>query len=329
LYARQRLAEAGEEDSTFEALTSWLAQLAEPFVTTPMSVPRKIRVQAAEQTGSLRIACEWTSEHHDERYVLLATALSVADANNGFLADARKVLRDALSQPQGSIQHRCAATDRLGWWAGFQGDFGEGISAANKALDMARRLDDPNLITNCLHTLGCVQQMAGLLDLALHNRTECVRLVRRLDQPIAATTCLAHLAWSLSLLGDQDRALELAEESLEISRARNATSRAAEALNVIGGIAIVQGGLDRAETAFREVLHTDAQYPHNLPTAIEGLAIVAAKRGQRERALRLYEEAQPMRRATGLVGDPYWLRQVTDALGLPDQTPYTSYSNNE
>jgi hypothetical protein len=36
-----------------------------------------------------------------------------------------------------------------------------------------------------------------------------------------------------------------------------------------------------------------------------------------------------MRRATGLAGDLYWLRQVTDALGPSDQTPYTSYSNNE
>jgi predicted ATPase len=329
LYARQRLAEAGEEDSTFEALTSWLAGLAEAFVSTPLSVPRKIRVQAAEQAGSLRVACEWTSAHHDERYVLLATALSVADANRGFLEDARKVLRAALSQPQGADEHRCAAKDRAAWLAGFQGDFGEGVAAATEALDIARRLGEPNLIVNCLQTLGCVQQMAGELDLALHNRTECVRLVRGLDQPIATATCLAHLAWSLSLLGEQDRALGLAEESLSICHSRNAVSRAAEALNVIGGIAIAQDSLDRAENAFREVLHTDAKYPHNLPTAIEGLAIVAARRGQQERALRLYEEAQPMRRATGLVGDPYWLRQVTDALGLPDQTPYTSYSNKE
>ncbi len=329
LYARQRLTEAGEEDSAFEALTDWLAGLAEAFVSTPLSVPRNIRVQAAEQTSSLRVACDWTSTHHDSRHVLLATALSVADANQGFLADARKVLRDALDQTEGSLRDRCAATDRAGWLAGFQGDFDEGIAAATEALDIARGLDEPNLVINCLQTLGCVQQMAGYLDLALRNRTECVRLVRELDQPIATATCLAHLAWSHSLMGEQDRAMQLAEESLAICRDRKAVSRAAEALNVIGGIAISQNALDRAENAFREVLHTDAKYPHNLPTAIEGLAIVAARRGQRERALRLYEEAQPMRRATGLVGDPYWQRKVTDALGLADQTPYTSYSNSE
>jgi predicted ATPase len=315
LYARERLTEAGERDQAFEALTVWLSSLAEAFVTSPLAVPRKIRVRLAEQTSSLRIACEWTSSRHDERYVLLATALAVADANHGFLADARKVLHAALGQPQGSPRHRCAAMDRASWYAGFQGDFTEGSEYALRALDIARDLGDQALILNCLRTLGCVQQMAGDFRSALDNRVECVRMVRDLDAPLATATCLAHLAWSKSLLGSQTDARALAEESLALCRSHRAVSLAAEALNVLGGIAVAQGDLDRAETAFREVLHTDAQYPHNLPTAIEGLAIVAAKRGQRERALRLYDEAQPMRRATGLVGDPYWLRQVTDALG--------------
>lgn len=316
LYARQRLAEAGEEDSTFEALTSWLAGLAEPFVTAPLEVPRKNRIQAAEQAANLRIACDWTSTHHDDRYVLLATALSIADANHGFLADARKVLHAALSQPQGSPRDRCGAMDRASWYAGFQGDFTEGVHAAEQALAIARELDEPALITNCLRTLACVQQMAGDLDAALDNRTECVRMVRELGNPMATATCLAHLAWSWSLNGDQPRARVLAEESLAICREHRAISRAAEALNVLGGIAIAEGRLDLAENSFREVLHTDTKYPHNRPTAIEGLAIVAARRGQRERALRLYHEAEPMRRATGLVGDPHWLRKVTAELEL-------------
>jgi predicted ATPase len=329
LYARQRLAECREEDSSFEALTSWLTDLAEAFVTRPLSVPRDIRVRAAEQIAGLRIACDWTSSQHDERYLLLATALSITDANRGFLADARTILAAALRQAEGCDRYRCAAVDRAAWYAGFQGDFTEGIRCAREALGIARRLADPPLIVNCLRTLGCVQQMAGELDLALDNRVECVRLVRELDEPIATATCLAHLAWSVSLAGDQRRAHTLAEESLNICHTHKATSRAAEALNVLGGIALAQKELDRAENAFREVLHTDAKYPHNLPTAIEGLAVAAAARGERERALRLYEEARPMRRATGLVGDPYWQRTVTDALGLADQIPYTSNSNSE
>ena len=108
----------------------------------------------------------------------------------------------------------------------------------------------------------------------------------------------------------------------------------AEALNVLGGIALTTGDLDGAENAFREVPHTNSKYPHNLPNAIEGLAVVAARRGEHERALRLYAEAQPTRRATGVIGDPYWQRKVSDALQVSDQrvsdqVPYTSNSNNE
>jgi predicted ATPase len=329
LYAGHRLAATGEVDTSFEALTSWLARLAEPFATMPLSVPHNIRKRTAEQAGSLRMACDWTSSHHDERYVLLATALAIAEANLGFLNDARKVLRDALAQPASVPRYRCAALDRAGWYAGFQADFDEGVTFASEALAIARHLDEPAVITNCLRTLGCVQQMAGLLEVALETRTECVRMARTLGHPLATASCLVHLAWSVSLMQDHEQARVLADESIAICREHKATSRAAEALNVRGGIALCLDDLDNAENAFREVLLTDGKYPHNRPTAIEGLAIVAARRGQRERALRLYEEARPMRRATGLAGDPFWIRQVTDALGLPAQVPYTSNSNSE
>jgi predicted ATPase len=316
LYGMQRLADAGETDIAFEALAGWLAGIAEVFVTAPMSVPREVRRQTAEQAGTLRVVCEWTGSSHDDRHILLTTALAIADANRGFVADARKVLRDALNQPQGEPRRRCAALDRAGWFAGFQGDFVEGIEHARQGLRIARELADPALITNCLTTLACVQQMAGELDLALRHRTECVEMVRDLGQPFATATCLAHLAWSMSLAGEQDHARRLAGESLAICREHSSANKAAEALNVLGGIALTTGDLDAAENAFREVLHTNSKYPHNLPNAIEGLAVVAAGRGERERALRLYEEAQPMRRATGVIGDPYWHKMATDALNL-------------
>jgi predicted ATPase len=316
LYGMQRLADAGETDDCFEALAGWLAGIAEAFVTAPMSVPREVRRQSMNQAGTLRVVCEWTESSNDHRHVLLSTALAIADANRGFVADARNVLRDALSQPQGEPRHRCAALDRAGWFAGFQGDFAEGIEHARQSLRIARELADPALITNCLTTLACVQQMAGELELALRHRTECVEKVLGLGQPFAAATCLAHLAWSMSLAGDQEHARSLAGESLAICREHKSVARSAEALNVLGGIALRTGDLDAAENAFREVLHTNSKYPHNLPNAIEGLAAVAAGRGERERALRLYEEALPMRRATGVIGDPYWRRVVTDALGM-------------
>ncbi|MET0134598.1 MAG: AAA family ATPase [Kibdelosporangium sp.] len=329
LYAWHQLTETGEVTGSFEGLTSWLVRLSEGWVDAPLSVAHPVRRRMSEQVTSLRMACVWTSAQHDERHVLLATALAIAEADLGFLADARKELREALSRTRGTPRHRCAALDRAGWYAGFQGDFSDGITHATAALEIARELGSPALITNCLRTLGCVQQMAGQLDLALRTRTECVRMVRRLGQPIATATCVAHLAWSLLLLDRPEPARALVEEGLAICRLRNIASRTAEVLTVAGAIALQGNDLDQAENAFREVLHIDRDYPHNRPTALEGLAIVAARRGQRERARRLYDEAQPMRRATGLVGDPFWLARVTDALSPPVQLPYTSNSNSE
>jgi predicted ATPase len=316
LYGMRRLADSDEAGSAFEALASWLAGIAEAFVTAPMSVPREVQRQTMKQAGTLRVVCEWTGSSHDDRHVLLSTALAIAVANQGFVTDGRKVLREALDQPQGQPGHRCTALDRAGWFAGFQGDFAEGIEHARQGLRIARELADPALITNCLTTLACVQQMAGELDVALRHRTECVEMVLDLGQPFAAATCMAHLAWSMSLAGDQVQARVLANESLAICRAHKSVTRSAEALNVLGAIAMKMGELDAAENAFREVLHTSSKYPHNQPNAIEGLAIVAAGRGERERALRLYEEAQPMRRATGVIGDPHWRNMVTNALNL-------------
>jgi predicted ATPase len=322
LYAMHQLTEQGEADSAFEALAGWLAGIANAFVTEPMSLPKDVRRMAASQSGTLRVVCEWTGSVGDHRHVLLSTALAVSYANYGFLAEARKVMRDAVEH-RGPPNQRCVALDRAGWYAGFQGDFAEGMSYAEEGLAIARTLSDPALITTCLTTLACVQQMAGHLDLALRNRTECLDMVRDLRQPFAEATCLAHLAWSLSLAGDQEHAHELATASLAICRERNSTTKTSEALIVVGGVALALDDLDAAENAFREVRHINAKYPHNLPTALEGLAVVAARRGEPERALRLYQEAEPMRRATGVIGDPFWEKQVTEALGLTDASHTT------
>ncbi|WP_125725834.1 tetratricopeptide repeat protein [Kibdelosporangium aridum] len=324
LYAMRRLTEADESTLAFDALTTWLTDLVSAFVTRPMSVPRAVHRQTTKQVESWRVACEWAASAGDPRHLAMAIGLAVAEANLGFIADARKVLRGA--SPDGTQEYRCTAMDRAAWFAGFQGDFAEALGYAEQSLAIARELADPALITNCLTTLACVQQMTGKLDLALTHRAECVRMVRELGQPHATATCLVHLAWSLLLDGDHARAHALASESLAICREIDSTTRTSEALNVLGAIALRRNDIDAAEQAFNEVLAAGPKYPHNLPNAIEGLAVAAVMRGDHERALQLYDQAQPMRRATGVIGDPFWQRTVTDALG---QVPYTSNSHNE
>lgn len=322
LYAMRRLTESKEDRVAHAALTAWLTELVSAFVTRPMTVPPAIHRKTTIQIESWRVARTWTKSTME--HLTVAIGLAIAEANLGFIADARKLLRDAL--PYGSDKYRCTAMDRLAWFAGFQGDFPEALAQAEQSVAIARKLGDPAIPTNCLTTLGCVQQMAGELDLALANRIACVQMVRELDEPQATATCLIHLAWSYLLDGDNDRPLTLASESLAISREFGSRTRTAEVLNVLGAILLRRNEIVAAEQAFNEVLATSSKYPHNLPYATEGLAVAAVMRGDHERALQLYDQAQSMRWTTGVIGDPYWQKMVASAL---DQVPYTSNSNNE
>ncbi|SDY90138.1 Predicted ATPase [Amycolatopsis xylanica] len=307
LYAASRLEAAGELPSAKEALTRSFVDLASPFVQAPLAVPNEVHQKVLAHRDALRIVITWTS---GDRRLLLSTALAVCTARMGFLADARKLLSEVLDDGVRRTAAHCAALDRLAWYTGFLLEHDAALRMALDALEIASVLADTPLITTCLTTLACIEQMSGKLELAAARRDVCLQLVRPLNQPAATAHCLVHLAWSVHLLGDDNRAAALAGEGVALCRTVDSPSRLGEALNVLGGILVELRRFDEAEAVFREVLHAGSAYPHNVPSAIEGLALIAAGRGKPARGSRLVAIAGAIREEIGLFGDPYWKRRV-------------------
>ncbi|WP_370947337.1 AAA family ATPase [Amycolatopsis sp. cg5] len=177
LYAASRLEAAGELPSTKEALTRFFVDLAAPFVLAPLAVPNEVHQKVLAHRDALRVVITWTS---GDRRLLLSTALAACTARMGFLADARKLLSEALDGGGPRTPAHCAALDRLAWYTGFLLEHDAALRMALDALEIASILADAPLITTCLTTLACIEQMSGKLELAAARRDVCLQLVRSL-----------------------------------------------------------------------------------------------------------------------------------------------------
>jgi DNA-binding NarL/FixJ family response regulator len=79
--------------------------------------------------------------------------------------------------------------------------------------------------------------------------------------------------------------------------------------------ALATGDLDRAETSFSQALH-GLPRPTAIATQVQGLAVVAAARGQADRAVRLASGAQALHDVGGTSPEPVWQERVDHALDL-------------
>jgi predicted TPR repeat methyltransferase len=126
--------------------------------------------------------------------------------------------------------------------------------------------------------------------------------VRPVDPRAAALAADARTAWSA---GDSGRARRLALAALALDASEPA------ALNVLGGIAFVDGSLDEAQARFEAALASDAGFAR----ARFNLGLVALQRGAREAAEALMSGALE---SGGDADDWLLLGNVRSELGLAD-----------
>jgi len=138
------------------------------------------------------------------------------------------------------------------------------------------------------------------------------------------------MAWRRLINGDLDGAARLLAEAWPAIRATGDLRLLSVALQTTGALALARGDVQGAEADFAACLDTSDTLAGQ-PAAIEGLALVAARTGRHERALRLAAAAAATRAAasdpagpmspgpmhSGPMNstdptDPWWLARVDD-----------------
>lgn len=317
LYARERLAAAGEDDDAYERLVTWLLDVAAPVVGDAR-LPRSARDLAplAAELDTLRHAVDWAARRGDDRRALLATALAYCLLHRGGLGDARRILDAALTGVGPAYPGRAAALACAGVLAAFDGHGERALALATEAVDLARADGRPVVLARALLALQAVRRCLGDPDAADEALRDCVALLDAANAPMDLAVALHERARLAVLTGDLGGAAHLLDRCRSLHRDHHASSPADEAepaphewTHTAAALALVDGDIDDADRRWREVLgvyraHDAEPLPPLAREAAAGLAVVAVRRGDPLRAVRLaaaagvHRDGPPLRSGT-------------------------------
>ena len=181
------------------------------------------------------------------------------------------------------------------------GDYDLAAVLAQRSLDEFLVLGDPSGQSLALRWLGLAELARGEIDRARE------RLERGLELAESGSTsdrraALHALGEFERDAGNVDRAAALLGEALRLALDAGVTGHAASIEHGLGDTALVSGDAAAAELHYRRALSSgrDLGLTTLVVVCLAGLASVAARRGERERAGRLWGASEAFQRAMGM-----------------------------
>jgi non-specific serine/threonine protein kinase len=139
-----------------------------------------------------------------------------------------------------------------------------------------------------------------------------VEIMRRIGEPRPIGISLAGLAWWLLPDGRYDEARAALDEARSYLNPDRDQAALASVQHTAGTLAVLCGDLDRAAACYGAALRETVVDGDNLPYNLAGLALVAARRGEPERTLRLLGAAAKAL-GGGQTTESWWQRLLADA----------------
>ena len=179
-------------------------------------------------------------------------------------------------------------------------------SLLEEALTLFDELGERHLLTDVLARLGAVATFQGNYQLAW----ELLENSKRLALELGNTRRLASITNTMAHIplyeGDYARGRSLLEEALSQFRSLGHARGVAVVLGVLGSTAVEEARLADAASHFKESLATSTEFDiDNILESLDGLAAVAAGRGEAELAARLLGVTEDWRSKVGLSQEPF------------------------
>lgn len=190
-----------------------------------------------------------------------------------------------------------ASLNGLSFVARMRGDYAAAREMCEEALTIYRELDDGWGIAQSLFLSGATAAFQGDHAAARPLLEESVALYRKVGERQGLADALGVLSMSASNQGDYDVALALLEESRDIMRSVGYRRGLAKTSSCLGDIALNQRDHVKAQAMYEEGLAIlkDLDDKWWMAWCLEGLAGVAAARGQPRRAARIFGATQALR----------------------------------
>ena len=318
-YARERLAESGEEEAARAAHLAFFAAWAEdacPDLVGPDRAACLDRLETEEP--NLRAALGWALDHgRAAEGLALAGDLWKFWHYRSRLAEGRSWLQRLLdATPDEATEERTVAYEASGVLAWHQGDLAAAEALLNRALALAQERGDRAGQGRSLNNLGNVRNMMGDLDGAAAFFAESLELARTAGNLRQEATILNNLALIAMDRGDLAAAEVQLERSLALKRELGARAETAIVFGNLALIAWLRRDIERAIPLLEEALAIERENdsPVGIADALGNLAAVLSEAGQLQRAVALHRESLAIRHEVGdWLSLPYSLESIAAA----------------
>ncbi len=158
-----------------------------------------------------------------------------------------------LLEPLGESAELAEALHRIGWLHWRRGE--DATAVLRRAVEMARRVDAPEVLAGATHTLAVQLSQIGATDEGLAMMEDAFVLAKQVDDQVNLLRIYTNFASTLTTdASNLPRALEIATEGLEVSRRAGATGFVGWQLENTGVIQTERGELSVAEETLAEAL---------------------------------------------------------------------------
>ena len=310
-YARERLAESGEQSQAAERHLAHYLTLAE---TSRYGL-----------TGEQR--AEWIARLDNERDNLLAAHRACDSAIDGgtrglrlcamldeyFYARAAPtvlsgMILEALSRPQAMLRtkERARVLFELGQLCCFTGRYVDAQARLNECIAIAREVGDQRRVAEALQPLAMAAFGLGDTASARAHLEQACAFARQSGDQRELAAGLTGLVQVLRMDGLHDEARPLCEEVVALARAMGDPEVLAVGLINLAAIELARGHDDRARPVLRDMLASVERTASTpiLQSALDVAAVLACHEKAWARAARYFAIVERSRTETGLNRDP-------------------------
>ena len=241
----------------------------------------------ARESANLWAALAWAPSNVEDKG--LALALEVADSEFTDHTRARYLLLDLLEQskPKGAL--RAKALNLAARLAMRQADHASARTLADSSVAVARQVGDAALIAHTLRGAGVVYHSVGDLDVAARMYEEALSRLKGSHDLRLAIEVKNQLGVLATERGKYQEGLAILMDCVAFGRSESDEASTARFLESLANAQFGLGDVDAAAASWKESLATfrGLNDAFGIIWCIGGLALVAAARGDDERALRL------------------------------------------
>lgn len=303
-YAREKLREAGEEQSVYARYLDFYIKLMAQAWDAIGGPDEALWLERLEREhDNVRAALSWALEtERVEAALRLAKTLWVFWDVRGYRSEGRTWLERVLAHAQGLRTELYARVlTGAGRLACAQGDYPEARSLFQQALEIYQELSDKRGIASSWVNLGLVASMQGNHSQARAFYEKALALHREIGNLYGVATALGNLGGVAWEQGEYATAKAYYEDELALWRQLREPEGIAGSLSALGGLAQLEGDYDRAVTLFEESLAMQRKLGNkgSIAYVLSSLGSVAYDRGDYSRARSRYEESLQIRRELG------------------------------